>query len=192
MATNEVHVKNGDQWMFADHAGDFGAAPTTAANNLGIGTPTDVQIDLTGVAASGGARESSKTATLGATRAPRFTVDACIEFETAPADGGTVEFYWAPTANATAANGNPGSLTGTDAAYTDTSGKLAQMQFIGALTLENDVINIGHVGVFSPAHIYGILVVVNRGSTAFRSTATAMDETHILMTEIIDDIQAAA
>ncbi len=63
----------------------FGSAPATAANSLIIGTPTDVQMDLTGVAATGGARESAK-ADLGAIRDVEYYVDACLQFESAPTD----------------------------------------------------------------------------------------------------------
>ena len=185
---NEVLLKTGVQFLFADHATDFGAAPTTTANSLIIGAPTDVQIDLTGVAAAGGAREAVK-ADLTTPWAGRWAVNACLEFETAPADNGTVEFYWGASPSATAGTGNPGVLTGADAAITDTVGNLGQLQLIGVLTLKATVINIGFVGVVSPIFQYGGLVIVNRGSTALRSTATAMDETHVVMTEIIDEIQ---
>jgi hypothetical protein len=185
---NEVLLKTGVQFLFADHATDFGAAPATAANSLIIGTPTDVQLDLTGVAASGGARHSAK-ADLTTPWAGAWSCDACLEFETAPADNGVVEFFWAQSPNSTAGTGNPGGVTGSDAAYTDTQGTLGQFQRIGALSVRNNVISIGHVGVFVPVFQYGSLVVVNRASTALRSTATAMDETHIVITEIIDEIQ---
>lgn len=185
---NEVLVKSGLQFLFADHATDFGAAPATAANSLIIGAPTDVDMDLTGVAASGGARESDKL-DLTTPWSGLWTVDACLEFETAPADAGLVHFYWGASPNSTAGTGNPGALTGVDAAVTDTAGLLGQLQYIGALTVRNNVINIGHVGVFTPVFQYGILVVVNQASTALRSSAPAMDETHIVMTELIEEIQ---
>jgi len=189
----EILIKTGLQWLFRDPT-DFDTAspflPATAANSLILTAqdPTEVDMDLTGVAASGGARESDKT-DLTTPRASRWSVDACLEFETAPADGGLVEFYWAASPILTAATGNPGGLTGTDAAFTDTVGILGQFQWVGNLLLRNNVINIGHVGVFSPVFQHGILAVVNQGSTALRSTATAMDETHIVMTEIIDESQ---
>lgn len=187
MAT-EILLKQGVQFLFADHATDFGAAPATAANSLIIGAPTDVQIDLTGVAASGGARHSAK-ADLTTPWADRWSVDACLEFETAPADNGAVEFYWAQSPSSTAATGNPGGVTGSDAAFTDSDGNLGEMQFIGVLSVRNNVIAIGHVGVFMPVFQYGSLVIVNQASTALRSTATAMDETHIVLTEIITESQ---
>lgn len=188
MASNEILRKTGIQFLFADHATDFGAAPATAANSLIVGAPTDVQIDLTGVAASGGARQSVKfdlTTPWGA----EWSLDACLEFETAPADGGIVEFYIAVSPNATAGTGNPGGTTGADAAFTDTTGNLGQMKRVGIMTVRNNVINIANVGIYRPQYQYGNLVIVNQASTALRSTATAMDETHIVLTEIIDEFQ---
>ena len=185
--TNEIPVKTGAQFLFADHATDFGAAPTTAANSLIIGTPTDVQIDLTSLGASGGARESAK-ADLTALRAAQYSVDACLEHAVATADGEVVDFYWGPSPNSTAATGNMGVLTGSDASITDTAGNLGQLQYIGSMTLRANAFNKGHVGTFSPAHRYGSLVVVNQSTQAF---AAAMDETHITITEIMDEIQDA-
>lgn len=185
---NEILVKQGSQWLFADHATDFGAAPATAANSLIQGAPTDVQLDLTGVAASGGARASAK-ATLATPWAARWSVDACLEFEAAPTDGGAVNFYWASSPSSTAGTGNPGGLTGADEAHTDTTGTLGQMIYIGSLLVRNNVISIGHVGILSAPYEYGMLLVVNQADQALRSTATAMDETHIVMTEIIDEVQ---
>lgn len=185
---NEVLLKQGSQWLFADHATDFGAAPATAANSLIVGTPTDVQLDLTGVAASGGARASAK-ATLSTPWASMWSCDACLEFETAPTDGGYVEFFWAASPSSTAGTGNPAGLTGADEAHTDSAGTLGQMIRIGSLLVRNNVINIGHVGILTPPYEYGMLVIVNQADTALRSTATAMDETHIVLTELITEIQ---
>ena len=185
---NEVLLKSGDQYVFADHVTDFSTTPATAANNLTFASNTQVDFDLTGVAASGGARASDKMA-LPNPWGRYWSLDACLEFETAPTDGGTVHFYWGASPAAAAATGNPGGLTGTDAAVTDTTGILGQLLQIGSMTVRNNVINIGHVGVFMPVYLQGILVVVNQASTALRSTATAMDETHIVLTEIIDEIQ---
>jgi hypothetical protein len=187
---NEVLMKQGIQFLFAD-ATDFDETtpvPATAANSLIIGTPTNVQIDLTGVAASGGAAQADK-ANITTPWAMSWLVMACLEFETAPADGGAVDFYWAPSPNSTAGTGNPGGTTGADGSFTDTTGNLGQIINIGSLIVKNTVINIGEVGVFAPPHQYGNLVIVNNASTALRSTATAMDETHITMTEIITEIQ---
>lgn len=192
MATNDVLTKTGVQFLFRDPT-DFDTAapflPATAANSLILtaANPTEVDIDLTGLAVNG-ARESDKT-DLTTPWASRWSVDACLEFATAPVDGGVVQFYWGASPISTAATGNPGGLTGTDADFTDTSGNLGQLDWIGNLTVRNNVINIGHVGVILPRFQHGILLIVNLASTALH--ATTMDETHIVMTEIIDEIQAA-
>ena len=176
----------GTQLLFADHATDFGSAPTTAANSIVQGTPTDVQIDLTSVAASGGARESDKF-DFGATWDHLFEMDAVTEHAVAPSDGDTVDFYIGYTSNATAASGNPGNLTGSDAAYTDTTGSLGQLQYVGSLVCTADTINIGNVGSFTPLGRYGVLVVVNSADQAFAG-AGAMDETHISINPLVSTL----
>ncbi len=197
MATNEVLRKYGTSFIFADVT-DFpnsGVGPsTTAANDIRIGSTsgaTVAQLDLTVLAASGGARESDKV-DLGATsKGHRWMVNACLEHVATPALGGVVEFWWAASENATAASGNPGGLTGSDAGFTDDVGILGQMTFIGFLPMRVNIINIGYVGEFTPPTRYGILVVINKDA-ATMFAAAAGDETHIIMTELIDDIQAAA
>ncbi len=181
---NEQYLKYGDQLLFADHAADFGAAPTTAANSLIIGTPTDVQLDLGGVAASGGARQSAKFDLGDTDRGTIILVKACIETVSNPADLAVFDFYVSPSSSTTAGTGNAGNATGVDGGYTISNGKLAQMQPIGSLSCWANTINIGFVGIFEPMDRYGSLIVVNR--TAVNCAAGGnMDETHIVMTKII-------
>ena len=92
---NEILLKQGLQFLYANHAGDFGAAPATTNNSLIIGAPTDIEFDLDGVAASGGSRQAVK-ADLTTPWASQWLVMACLEFEAAPVDGGVVEFllFW--------------------------------------------------------------------------------------------------
>lgn len=192
--TNEVLIKevgaSNIQIMFRD-ATDFpnsgSGPPTTAANDLRIGTPTEVQIDLTSVAASGGARQSAKV-DLGADRASAYSFTMCAELAPTPADGGALYLFWAPSPSSTAATGNPGGTTGSDAAFTDTAGNLGQLQSIGPLSIRANIINIGYVGTISPKHRYGNLVIVNQSDQAFH---TVMDETHIVMTPEVIEIQDA-
>ena len=80
------------QISFADHSNDFSP---TAANNLEVGTPTDVNMQLASVA-DDAARQSDK-ADLGAVRAKEYGVRAAIEFAATPTAGAVVEFYWAPS-----------------------------------------------------------------------------------------------
>ena len=186
MANEMIRQQKGGQIVFADHVTDFSSGtPATPANSLlTSGTPTTVQIDLTSVAASGSGRQSAKTTSLWSGTqndevAPYYRVDACVEFAIAPTDGGTVDFYWAGSPSATAGVGNPGTLSGTDATFTGTTGTLGQLQYIGSLVLDNALTNIGHVGYFQPEFQYGMLVVVNNGDQAL---GAAMDETHIVAT----------
>ena len=172
------NVQNtGTQIRFRDST-DFG--PTTA-NILTVGTPTDGQLDMTSVAATGGARASTKV-DLGSPRPSLYKVRACLEHAATPTDGDTVSFYWAPSSSSTAATGNPGNVTGTDAAYTDTDGSLAQLQFIGVMTLRAATVNIGEVGYLLPDEQYGSLVVVNNDGTAFHSDAA---ETHVVFDPVV-------
>lgn len=186
---NEVLLKVGTQISFADHGTDFvgGAAKTS----LEQGTPTDVQIDLTSVADTAG-RESAKV-DLGATRAAEYSVMASMEFAATPVTGELVELYWAPSPDATAANGNPMNIDGADAAAPSGIGTLAELvdvcQFIGAFVCTNDpttAVQTGYVGKFSPAERYGILIVKNESGAAFHSDAV---ETHIVFNPIVDEVQ---
>lgn len=192
MATQEVLQVYGDSFLFS-HAADFpntGAGPAeTAVNDLRVGTGTKVEIDLTLLAAAAG-RQSAKL-TLPAAWPEKFVLGACIEHEAAPDAGGTVEFWWAPSPNSGATTGNPTGVTGSDGAYTVAN--KVQLYFIGAMTVIAAVINKDpNIGVLWPAHRYGSLIVINATSSKFLETATAMDNTHIVLAPVIPDIQAAA
>ena len=52
MATQRVLRQTGTQLLFADHATDFGAGPVTASGNFIIGTPTDVPMNFSVIAAT--------------------------------------------------------------------------------------------------------------------------------------------
>lgn len=193
---NEVLRKYGISFIFADVT-DFPNSgvgpPTTAANDIRVGSTSGAtagQLDLTVLAASGGARAATKV-DLGVTQTLKgheWMVNACLEHVATPAEGGSVDFWWAASENGTAASGNPGGLTGTDAGFTDTAGILGQMTFIGSLPLRANIINIGYVGTFTPPCRYGMLVVINNDA-ATMFAAAAGDETHIIMTELIDELQ---
>lgn len=192
MATQEVLQVYGDSFLFADVT-DFPNAgagpPETAANDLRVGTGTKVQIDLTLLAAAAG-RQSAKLA-LPAAWAEKFVLGACIEHEAAPDAGGTVEFWWAASPNSTAGTGNPTGVSGADDAYT--VAYKTQLIFIGSLTVIAATINRDPaVGVLWPPHRYGSLIVINSTSSKFLETATAMDNTHIVLASVIPDLQAAA
>lgn len=170
MTTNIQNT--GTQILFRDST-DFSP---TAANDLQVGSPTAVQLDTTSLGATGGARASTKV-DLGAVRPSSYFVRACLEHAATPTDGDSVSFYWASSSSATAATGNPGSVTGTDAAYTETDGSLSQLEYIGTMSLQAQTVNIGKIGFLVPSERYGCLVLENNDGTAFGANAA---ETHIV------------
>ena len=183
---NEVLRKVGDQLCFRDST-DFNPA---AANDL-TQSPTNVQIDCTSLA-DAAARQSDKI-DLGARRAPAYAVMAAFEIAATPTAGDLIELYWAPSPDATAANGNPGGVSGADAAYAGYSANLAasvkQLQLIGTFVCTaqaTGTIQIAFVGVFSPTERYGTLVVKNESAAAFHSD---MVETHVVFDPVIDEVQ---
>lgn len=165
-----------------------------AANNLG--TRTD-QIDCTDLAA-GAARQSTKfdfTANIDL----EYVLAACVEWETTPeiAAGETLEFYLAYSISATAANANPGGVSGADSAYTGYSaGSLAasleQLDLIGVMNMDN-VINTDQaqididIATFTPRHRYASLVVYNKAASA--ALHSDMAETSFLLAPLVTQLQ---
>ena len=185
-----VTVQDGTppQLCFADHATDFSP---TAANSLEVGTPTDVQLDLTGVTNTSW-RQSAK-ADLGANRASRYRVRAALEFATAPTAGNLVHMYWSPSGSAMAANANSGGASGSDAAYAGYSSNAAasarQLTYIGALVCTaqaTTTVQVAEVGEFEPSEQYGSLAVDNESGVTMMSDAVEM---HVVFDPIIDEIQ---
>jgi len=188
--TQDVLITVGGQFVFADHATDYSGG--TGNNSLAIAGATNVQIDLTSLAA-GAARESNKVS-LGVARGRRFAVMMSVEFATAPAAGETVTLFWGPSPDTSAAVGNPGGLTGSDAAYAGYSSNLTesltQLQYIGQLVLTVQATTTVQIGVvspnFEPMDRFGILVVVNDSAAdAFFTDAV---EISISFQPIVDQI----
>jgi hypothetical protein len=155
-------------------------SPTTA-NDLrhASAVDTEVQLDLTSVA-NAAARMSAKV-DLGENRAELYAVRAAIEIAATPTAGNSIDLFWAPSQHATAANGNPGAVTGSDAAYTGYSSNLTaslkQLIFIGSFICTaqaTGTIQVGEVGRFSPPERYGSLIVVNNSGAALHSDAVEM------------------
>jgi len=193
MATQELLYDYGTQLMFADHATDFaGQAPATAANTLIVGTPTNVQMNFSAIAAAA-AWESAKTATLAKTGTawPReWMLGAVMESTATPAAGGTFDFYWNASPSATAGTGNSGEASGTDAAIAITH--LRALIFIGSMVVRNNVINkCSTIGRLWLPYLYGSLIMVNNTSVAMVADEDA-DECFAVLTPIIPDLQAAA
>lgn len=177
------------QICFADHATDF--TSPTAANDLRQGSETDGQLDLTSVPDSA-YRQSAKV-DLGSVRAAAYSVKAAFELAATPTAGEVIYLYWAASPDATAANGNPGGCSGSDADYTGYSSNaddsIAQLQLIGVFicTVQaTGTVQIADCGVFSPSERYGCLVVRNESGAAFHSDA---NESHVVFNPIVDEIQ---
>ena len=183
----EALYKSGTQLSFADHAGDFAPA---AANDLEQGTPTNVDMAFASVGDT--AAVNSDKADLGAKWSREFSCMAAIEFAATPTAGDLVEFYWAPSPDSVAANGNPGGVDGVDGAYTGYSSNLAdsvkQLQYIGSMRVTVQVtgtVQIAFVGSFRPLERYGCLVVKNESAASFHSDDV---ESHVVLTPVTDDI----
>jgi len=180
------------QIVFADHANDFSPA---AANDLRISTDggkeADYDIQLANVA-DDAARQSVK-ADLGENRAAEYTVRAAFEFAATPTAGETVDLFWAPSHKSTAGTGNPGGVSGADAAYdgygSNLDAALEQLEFIGpfvATAQATPTVQVGEVGVFAPGERYGSLVVVDRSGAAFHSDDV---ESHVVFDPIVPEQQ---
>jgi hypothetical protein len=165
-----VKVKSG-QIVFADHGTDYVGG--SGNNALQIAGSTEVQIDLTGLAA-GAARQSTKV-DLGDPRPEIYSVMISIEMATDPLAGETLDLFWSPSPQSGAAVANAGGCSGSDSAYTGYAASTLQEGLdelipIGPLRLAvmNDadgVPQLGYVGLFSPPERYGSLVVRNGSAT---------------------------
>jgi len=170
----DLTIDNGTAIILAD-ATDH--SPTSGTSL--VGTRTD-QIDLTGLAASD-YRQSDKI-DFGTSRAVNWMMRAAIEPVSAPAAGAVVEFFIGFSDSATAANNNPGNLSGSDAdwngygaADTDATEVVGQLVRIGQLVFgADDDVHVGEIGVFTPLLRYGIVVVRNGLAVALESDAVEM------------------
>jgi hypothetical protein len=177
---NEILVKVGTAIVLAD-ATDFDNSPSA---------DTD-QIDLTSLA-NGAARQSAKF-DFTATRAAKYNVACSFEVDVAPASGAVISVYIAPSISGTAANENPGGISGSDAAYTGTAGdsladSLLQLDFIGDVvcTADADPVMQNQSFVYVPHARYGTLVVYNQSGQAFVGDAT---HHYVIFEPIIDEVQ---
>lgn len=160
------------QISFANHAGDFSP---TAANNLEVGTPTDCEMALTGLA-NGSYYQSAKV-DLGENRAQFYKFRVAVEIAATPTAGNTIDLYWAPSGSGTAGTANPGGVSGAAGAYSGYSSNAAasvkQLDFIGSAVVTAQATATVQVievqGLFSPSERYGSLVVLNGSGAAFHS-----------------------
>lgn len=189
---NEVFTNVGalKSITFANH-GEYAPA---ASNIIEVGTPQNVDMDISGTATT--AMWQSDKVDLGNAAdawATQYAIFACIEFFVAPTTGTSIDFYWGASTQATAANGNPGFLTGVDGTYTGTPATAAevrpQLQWIGTMTVTADVeFMIEHVGTFSPKMRYGMLIIHNR-DTGQTLAATDGIETAVVFVPASQEVQ---
>ncbi len=196
MATQKQLQVYGTQLSFADHALDFDngtpSLPATAANSLIIGTPTEVQMNMS-IIANNAMWQSDKTASVADTGSAWpgwWVLGACMEGTATPTVDAAYNFFWNTSPSVTAGTGNSGGCSGTDLAYT--AAGLSQLIPIGSLTCRANVINIDtRVGVLWMPNLYGSLVMENKSGVAMVADADA-DEIHVTLTPVIDDLGAAA
>jgi hypothetical protein len=187
---NEVLQKEGTMLVFGV-SGSFNPADD-GTNMTNGGSVTDT-LTLAGVA-DGAARQSAK-ADLGATRAAAYAVMGCVDFtgET-PTAGDTVDYYWAPSSDGTAGEGNVAGNSGGDADCPDgalgsitLAEFLKQCIFIGKLKIHDGAsVQCGFVGILSPPTRYGQLIAVNESGDAFEDDDV---EAHQVLVPIIDEVQ---
>jgi hypothetical protein len=164
----------------------------TAANDLRIGTPTLVQLDLTSVA-DNGYRQSTKV-DLGAVRAPAYAVRAALEIAATPVAGEPVYVWWAPSPSATAGTANAAAVSGADSAYTgyssnaDAAIKQLTAMCIGVVTAQATatVQVLEFAGQIYPTERYGSLVFQNQSGAALFTDAVEM---HIVLDPIYEEVQ---
>jgi hypothetical protein len=169
---NEVLVKTGTPIVWKAAGGDYAITLASIANDA--------------------ARQGAK-GDLGAVRAARWSVLVEINMDVAPAAGAYVEFWWSSSPSAVAATQNTGACSGTDAAYTGSTGGSVdqtkyQMQLMGTLVLTPDADGVVQVQEFAfmPLPRYGMPVVVNKGGQALEGD----DDSHrITLTPIVDEVQ---
>ena len=167
-----LRVQNGTAIIVAD-ATDYDA---NVDADMDLGSQTD-QIDCTSLGTNA-YRQSAKI-DLGATRGRLIYVQASFEWATAPTVGETVDFYWAPSPSATAANANPGGVSGSDSAYTGTPGdgaddSVKQLIRVGSAVVTVDTSTdpqMFAVGTFAPPLRYGTWVIHNNTSTNLTTDA---------------------
>lgn len=183
---NEVLLKTKVEYSFQS-----ASYVPTGNNDLSSGTPTVVDLTLSSIADA--AAKNSDQVDLGSTRPQMMHVIAAIEWFAAVSAGGTVDFYWSPSANSAVAGGNPGHPDGVDGAWTgDGGGTVAetvkQLVYIGSLvTTDLQGVQIGVVGSFEPTHQYGQLIVVNNSGTTLCGTDDI--ESSVLMYGTVDEVQ---
>lgn len=182
---NEVPIKFG-----GTAASEIVWADATDFSVTGV-TRTD-QLDLTSLA-NGAARQGAK-ADLGATPAPQYALEARFELDVAPVSGAVIEIYLAWSRSATAGSLNPGGVSGSDSAYTGTSGdtladSVDQLDGPYPFILTSDAAptpQLQHLEPIEPLQRYVTPVVKNEAGQAFEGDAIEM---YIALTPVLPESQ---
>lgn len=169
---NEVLIKVGTAKVWKASGGDYAMTMASIAVNA--------------------ARQGAK-GDLGVTRAARYAVIVENNMNVAPTAGDVLEYYWSSSPSGTAGTQNDGACSGTDAAYTGSTGGSVdetkiQMMLMGVLSLTDDADAVVQqtTFVFSPPQRYGMPVLVNKADQALEGD----DVSHrITLTPIIDEVQ---
>jgi hypothetical protein len=180
---NEILTKYGTAIVWAD---------TTDYSSTVSGLARTDQLDLTSVAPAA-ARQGAKK-DLGATRARQYAVLVGFEIGASAASDENIIVYWGGSPSATAANANPGQLTGADADYTGTTGdtlmdSLKQLEEVGPLVTTSDNttdVQYGQVGVLTDIPRYGMPVVLNNSTGSLVGDAVEM---YVALIPLIDEVQ---
>lgn len=190
MTTNTVKIKTGTVFTFRS-----ASYSPTAINDIDPAGSTTVDLTLSSIVA--GAAKHSDQFDFGEPRGQRYSLKAAIEWFAAVTSGGTVDFYMVYSNNATVTDGLTGRefTDGVDGAVVTTNATVAE--FVAQLHYVGSFVNNGYAGVqiadcgiFSPRDRYGSLVVVNNTDATLCGTDDI--ESCIVMSELNDDIQAAA
>lgn len=179
MAT-EVLVKSGTPVVWA-YAAEYGDAPY--ADNYSL--------DLGGLA-NAAARQGAK-GDFGATRAAQYAVRVSVELDVDLSAAGSIEVYHSSSPSGTAATGNTGGATGSDAAYTPgVNSQVEHLMLVGILSLpatcDDDIAYDGIIGYITIPERYGMPVIVNKSGQALEVTA---DKMYVAYLPVIDEIQNA-
>ena len=180
----------------ADYSNAEVWADTTDYSSTVTGLARTAQIDLTSLA-SGSARQGAKadiSGSVAASRMPnRYLLFVGMEFASAPTSQETIDLYWAGSPSSTAGNANPGGASGSDAAYTGTSGdslddSLLQLQFLASLVATADASTTVQYQSFivTIPNQYGMPIAVNNTSVALHSDAVEM---LIALIPLVDEAQ---
>jgi len=184
---SNITLEVGIQQIWGDHAGDYG--PDVAVGDLEVAGFTARQITLNGVVDTA-ARQGAK-ADFGVNRGLWLSWMASIETGTTPTTGEPIDFYIGPSPVSVAGTGNPGDLTGADAAYTGGTPELleglAQLLYIGSLICSADQkVQTATINrKFWMPERFGSLVVVNNSVATLFTDDVNMQ---VVATPIIGDV----